>query len=308
MLRIRRAEEAIAMRYHEQEMRCPVHLCIGEEGIAAGVCANLAVEDVVYGNHRSHGHYLAKGGSLNTMIAEIYGKADGCCGGRGGSMHLIDNSAGFAAAVPIVGGTVPLAVGAGWAFKLKQQKNVSVVFFGDGCFEEGVLHEAMNFAALKKIPVLFICENNGMSVYTSLDQRQPGRPMTGIAKAHGLEVYSGDGNDVQEVARLTSEAVAKSRRGDGPQFLEFRTYRWLGHVGHEVDDDLGYRPDESVEFREARCPLKKAGAELIEKFGWGDDDFAALEKTVNQEVKAAFKFSSASPDPKPESRGDYSYA
>ncbi|MBF0192944.1 MAG: thiamine pyrophosphate-dependent dehydrogenase E1 component subunit alpha [Magnetococcales bacterium] len=308
MLRIRRAEEAIANRYHEQEMRCPVHLCIGEEAISAGVCANLTTPDVVFGNHRSHGHYMAKGGDLNAMMAEIYGKATGCCGGRGGSMHLIDNAAGFSGAVPIVGGTVPLAVGAGWSFKLKQEEHVSVVFFGDGCFEEGVLHESMNFAALKNIPTIFVCENNGMSVYTPLAERQPIRSISGVAKAHGLGVYTGDGNDVVEVAHLAGEAVAKARRGEGPQFLEFKTYRWLGHVGHEFDDDLGYRPNETPKFREDRCPLKRAAEELTQKFGWSQKDFATLEENVKAEVEASFQFSFASPDPKPQTSGDFTYA
>jgi TPP-dependent pyruvate/acetoin dehydrogenase alpha subunit len=308
MLRIRRAEEAIANRYHEQEMRCPVHLCIGQEAIAAGVCANLVTSDVVFGNHRSHGHYMAKGGGLNTMMAEIYGKATGCCGGRGGSMHLIDNAAGFAGAVPIVGGTVPLAVGAGWSFKLKRQELVSVVFFGDGCFEEGVLHEAMNFAVLKKIPTIFVCENNGMSVCTPLTERQPVRPISGIAKAHGLNVYTGDGNDVVEVARLAGQAVEKARSGEGPQFLEFKTYRWLGLVGHELDDDLGYRPDETQQFREDHCPIKRAGKELSQNFGWSDKDFAIMEHNIKVEVEAALQFSFDSPYPEPQTSGDHTYA
>ena len=165
MLRIRRVEESIARRYAEQEMRCPTHLCIGQEAIAVGVCNALLRTDKVFSNHRAHGHYLAKGGDLNAMIAELYGRAAGCCGGRGGSMHLIDLDAGFMGATPIVGGTVPIAVGSAWASCLKNSSDVTVVFFGDGCFEEGVMHESLNFAALHNLPIVFICENNSYSVY-----------------------------------------------------------------------------------------------------------------------------------------------
>ena len=147
MLRIRLVEQAIAERYAEQQMRCPMHLCIGQEAIAVGVCAALQPDDKVFSNHRAHGHYLAKGGSLKAMLAELYGRATGCCGGRGGSRHLIDLDAGFMGATPIVGGTVPLAVGSAWAARLQRQPRVTVVFFGDGCFEEGVVHESLNFAA-----------------------------------------------------------------------------------------------------------------------------------------------------------------
>ena len=160
MLRIRRVEEAIAERYAAQEMRCPVHLSIGQEAVAAGVCAALMQQDGVFSNHRAHAHYLAKGGDLTAMLAEIYGKAEGCCKGIGGSMHMIDLSAGFMGAVPIVGATVPLAVGAAWAARLRGEDRVIAVFFGDGTFEEGAVYESINFAVLHSLPVLFVCENN----------------------------------------------------------------------------------------------------------------------------------------------------
>jgi len=159
MLRIRRVEEALADRYAEQQIRCPMHLCIGQEAIAVGVAAALKIKDKIYSNHRAHGHYLAKGGNLKAMIAELYGRATGCCGGRGGSMHMIDLDVGFMGATPIVGGTVPLAVGSAWASKLQKKNDVTVIFFGDGCFEEGVMHESLNFAALYSLPILFLCEN-----------------------------------------------------------------------------------------------------------------------------------------------------
>lgn len=175
ILRIRRIEEAIAECYKEQEMRCPVHLSIGQEAIAAGVCALLKKTDIVFSNHRSHGHYLAKGGSLPAMIAEIYGKETGCSKGRGGSQHLIDMSAGFWGSTPIVASTVPLSVGSAFYSKLKEDKKVTVVFFGDAAMEEGVLHESLNFASLHKLPIFFVCENNLYSISTHISARQPDR-------------------------------------------------------------------------------------------------------------------------------------
>ncbi len=193
MLRIRRVEEVLADRYAEQEMRCPMHLCIGQEAIAVGVCAVLNNRDKVFSNHRAHGHYLAKGGDLDAMVAELYGKSTGCAGGRGGSMHLIDLQVGFMGATPIVGGTVPLSVGSAWADQLLDNDQVTVVFFGDGCFEEGVMHESLNFAALHQLPVIFVCENNDFSVYTHRNERQPDRPIYKIAEAHGLSAAVMDG-------------------------------------------------------------------------------------------------------------------
>ena len=241
MLRIRRIEEALAERYAEQEMRCPMHLCIGQEGVAVGVCSAMLQDDVVFSNHRAHGHYLAKGGSLNAMVAELYGRATGCCDGRGGSMHLIDLDAGFMGATPIVGGTVPLAVGSAWASWLKGERRVSAVFFGDGCFEQGVVYESLNFAALHKLPIVFVCENNDFSVYTRITERQPDRPIYQLAQAQGINACMGDGNDVEEVFSLSKSAFERAREGDGPQFIELSTYRWREHCGPNYDNNIGYR-------------------------------------------------------------------
>ena len=173
MFRIRLVEEAIANRYGEEKMRCPVHLAIGQEAIAVGVCKNLTNEDLVLSTHRAHAHFLAKGGSLRSMIAEIYGKVTGCSKGMGGSMHLIDKSVGFMGSTAIVGNTIPVAVGLALAFKIKRSPSISCAFFGDGAVEEGAFYESVNFAVLHKLPMLFICENNLYSVYSGLDVRQP---------------------------------------------------------------------------------------------------------------------------------------
>ncbi|MBF0587633.1 MAG: thiamine pyrophosphate-dependent dehydrogenase E1 component subunit alpha [Magnetococcales bacterium] len=308
MLRIRRVEEALAERYPDQEMRCPMHLCTGQEAVAAGVSIHLRQEDVVFSNHRAHGHYLAKGGSLDAMVAEIYGKSGGCCGGRGGSMHLVDLEAGFLGSAPIVAGTVPLAVGAAWASKLHDRDQVAVVYFGDGCFEEGVLHETMNFASLKQLPVVFVCENNGYSVYTPLAERQPDRPILEIARAHKLSVDEGDGNDVQDVAIRAGKAIQAAREQFKPQFLELHTYRWLEHVGPYEDDHLGYRPAGELKKWRKRCPIQRTAQVLTEEYGWSQADFDKREKWVAKEIEAAFQFSKESPPPDSITASQFVYA
>lgn len=308
MLRIRRVEEAIAERYAEQEMRCPTHLCIGQEAIATGVCAALQQHDKVFSNHRAHGHYLAKGGSLNAMVAELYGRATGCCGGRGGSMHLIDQEVGFVGATPIVGGTIPLAVGAAWASALRGEDAVTAVFFGDGCFEEGVIHESMNFAALYQLPVLFICENNNFSVYTPLHLRQPDRPIHHIAAAHGLKASAGDGNDVDLVAEMAARAVAAARAGGGPQFLEFLTYRWREHCGPDFDNHLNYRSEREVQDGMGDCPIERYKVALRQRGADADSLTDKIEEELRREIRSAFEFSDLSPNPVPADAREKVYA
>ncbi len=308
MLRIRRVEEALADRYAEQEMRCPMHLCIGQEAIAVGVCAAIDTGDRVFSNHRAHGHYLAKGGNLNAMLAELYGRATGCCGGRGGSMHLIDLDAGFMGSTPIVGGTVPLAVGSAWASSLKQSNQVTVVFFGDGCFEEGVVHESLNFAALHKLPVVFVCENNDFSVYTRRNERQPNRPIYRLAEAHGMAAFSGNGNDVEEVLSISREAVGKARLGQGPQFMELRTYRWREHCGPNFDDDLDYRSPQEIESGMGECPIASHAAKLILKDASFSQDIEKYEAEIRREIAAAFEFALSSKKPAIEDASGKVYA
>ena len=308
LLRIRKIEEAIAEKYSEWKMRCPVHLSIGQEAIPVGISMYLSKEDHVYSNHRSHGHYFAKGGNLKKMIAELYGKETGCCGGRGGSMHLIDLDVGFMGSTPIVGGTVPLAVGDAWSATLKGEKRVSVIYFGDGCFEEGVLHESMNFATLHKLPVIFVCENNGYSVYTQLKERQASRKIIDIAKAHGLQTHTAEGNDVLDIMEVAYNSIARARDGDGPQFFEFQTYRWLEHCGPDDDDHLNYRPPGELSTWRDKCPIEKLKQHIVKNNTDYEKQFQLIEKDINTEINEAFKFAENSFIPLIDQLDRYIYA
>ena len=283
-----------------------MHLCIGQEAVPVGVCSALTPSDMVFGNHRAHGYYLAKGGDLKKMIAEIYGKATGCCGGRGGSMHLIDLDVNFMGSTPIVAGTVPLGLGTALASQLRRKDELTVVFFGDGCFEEGVVHESFNYAALMGLPVIFVCENNGYSVYTNLESRQPDRPMKKIAEAHGWEVASGNGNDLDQVAKISRHAVSRVKANGPPQFLEFETYRWIEHCGPNDDDHLGYRSADEVAFWKKKCPVQHMEARLLSEKIVTSENLGSYHRSIMDEIELSFKFALASPFPSLESLYQFS--
>ena len=309
LLRIRRIEEQIALRYSEQEMRCPVHLSIGQEAVAVGVCGLLKAADKSISAHRSHAHYLAKGGSLKAMLAEIYGKATGCAGGRGGSMHLIDLDVGHIAAVPIVGSAIPIGAGVAWAQKLRGGNDVAAIFFGDGATEEGAFYETLNFASLHKLPVLFICENNLYSVYSPLEVRQANeRSVTAIAESHGIKTFTGDGNDLFEVASATEQALALVRKGDGPALLEFDTFRWLEHCGPDCDDHLNYRPDGELAAWKERCPLARITTRLQDQGTLDKETIANIESEIALEIEDAFTFAQESAFPSADSLDNFVYA
>ncbi len=308
MLRVRKVEEKIVELYPEQQMRCPVHLSIGQEAAAAGSCAALEKTDHAYSTHRSHGHYIAKGGSLRAMMAEIYGKATGCCKGLGGSMHLVDLSVGYMGSTPIVGSSIPIGVGDAFAATMQGKKRVVMVFFGEGATEEGVFHESVNFALLKKLPVVFVCENNLYSVYSPMSVRQPAhREVYSVAQGHGIECKTGDGNDVASVFEITKGAVAKAREGGGPTFLEFKTYRWREHCGPNFDNNIGYRTE--AEYNHWR---KLDPVEAFEKRYTGKEVSAAQLKEIggrlDREVADAVAFAKSSPWPSPEQLSQGVYA
>ena len=309
MLRIRLVEEKIVELYPKQEMRCPVHLSIGQEAAAVGACAALGPRDYALSAHRSHAHYLAKGGDLKAMMAEIYGKATGCCRGRGGSMHLIDGESGFVGATPIVGATIPIAVGTAFASMLRGEPRVSVAFLGDAAVETGAFHESASFAALKKLPVVFLCENNLFSVYSPLSVRQPaGREIFEMARGQGMASVQGDGNDVEEVLRLSAEAARRARAGEGPSFIELKTYRWREHCGPDYDNHLGYRDEADAESWKKRCPLDVLKGRMLREGLAKDADFERLRVRISSEIEEAVRFALESPFPAPDELMDHIYA
>lgn len=305
MMRIRMIEEAIAVKYSEQKMRCPVHLSIGQEAVAVGVSEHLHQNDYVISNHRAHAHYLAKGGNLKAMIAEIYGKASGCCNGRGGSMHLVDLSVGFLGSTPIVGGSLPVAVGASFGAKMKGEERVTVVYIGEGATEEGVFMESLNFAALQQLKILFVCENNLYSVYSPLHVRQPkNRKRTQIAEAHGFKTWEGDGMDVEQSSELAKQALDYVRGDFGPAFIELSTYRYREHCGPHFDQDLGYRPQEEFDFWLERDPLKV----FLKKTKVDESEQASFKKEIEKEIEAAFEYAAKAPFPEFDPNLDELYA
>ena len=298
MMRIRRTEETLADLYKEQEMRTPTHFSIGQEGVAVGVCAALERDDPVYSGHRCHAHYLAKGGNLPAMVAELYGRETGCARGRGGSVHLNDPSVGMVASSAILGQTMAVAVGSALAFKMDGAPRVAVTFFGDGAIEEGIFHECLNFAVVKQLPVLFVCENNGYSTHTPLAVRQPQAiEIHQRARSYGLPSKLVDGNDVFAVHAAAHEGVEVARRGEGPFFLECTTYRWREHVGPLWDYEWGYRTKEEVDGWIERCPIKRATERLMAEGALSAADVKALENELQAEVDRAVAAAKAAPFP-----------
>jgi pyruvate dehydrogenase E1 component alpha subunit len=303
MLRIRLVEESFVEPILKGEIRCPCHLYSGEEAISAGLCASLDAGDYVFGNHRSHGHFLAKGGSMKEMVAEIYCRETGCSRGRGGSMHLIDPAVGMLGAAPIVAGTISLALGAALASSLRGENRVSVSFFGDGATGEGVLYESMNFASLKKLPLIFVCENNLYATHMPLRDCRVGNSIHPIAEPFCIETAQVDGNDVLAVYEAGKRAVDRCRAGQGPFFLEFLTYRYRGHVG--PDDNIqgahtDIRPKEEVAYWLRKDPILNIEKYLVERARIDDGALERIRENARDEVKAAHAFAKRSPHPRTE--------
>jgi pyruvate dehydrogenase E1 component alpha subunit len=298
MMRIRAVEEDISGRYSEQVMRCPTHLSIGQEAVASAAGLVLNNNDYAVSTHRGHAHYLGKGGNLKAMLSEIYGKETGCSRGRGGSMHLIDTSVGFMGTTAIVGNSIPIGVGLGLSCKLDGGNQVACIFLGDGAVEEGVFYEAVNFSAVKKLPVLFICENNLYSVYSPLHVRQPkGRNIFEMVEAIGVTSSSGNGNDALETYNLIDNSVSCIREGSGPQFIELSTYRWREHCGPNYDNDLEYRSeDEFLKWKDID-PIATLYSDLIDRGVINEQDQESAKRKIADEIKDAFKFAEDSPFP-----------
>lgn len=299
--RIRRAEEVIAKIYPTDKIKSPVHLGIGHEAIQVGVCENLEKEDIVFGYYRSHPLYLAKGGSMKAMMAELFGKIEGCAHGWGGSMHLVDLEHNVMSTTAIVASSVPNAVGYAYALKLQGSKQIVVSFFGDGATEEGVIAESWNFAALHKLPVLFVCENNELAIHTKRSQRQAVLDICGRARANGVPATLIEDYNVEVIHNVVGDLVDKIRNGDGPQFVEIATSRWLEHVGPNEDFKLGYRTeDEVTPFRE-QDEVERLARTL------DPDVCAKIDQEIETELQEAINFAEAGKFPQKEELLKYVY-
>jgi pyruvate dehydrogenase E1 component alpha subunit len=297
MLRIRRFEERVAELLLKEEIKCPTHLYIGQEAIAAGVCANLRKDDYVFSTHRSHGHYIAKGGDTKALMAELYGKATGCSKGRGGSMHLASPNIGLPGSSAIVAGTIPLAVGAALAFSLQEGDTISIAFFGDGAANEGAFHESLNFASLKKLPVVFVCENNLYSTHMPISACLADTNIHKKAEAFNLPGVRVDGNNVIKVYEVARKATEHARCGHGPTLIECMTYRWRGHVGPNDDLDKGLRSREELDYWMSRCPIKMLEEFLLKQRILSKPEKSQIYENIDKEVEQAILFAQESPYP-----------
>ncbi len=304
MLLIRRFEEKVEERFRAGELPGFVHVAIGQEAAATGVCAALAREDVIASTHRAHGHTIAKGTSVERIMAELYGKVEGCSGGYGGSMHLYDVEVGNLGANAVVAGGLPAIVGAALAFQMRGEKRVAVAFFGDGATNTGTFHESLNLAQLWKVPAIFVLENNGWAESTPAVQQLP-LPVDQLGKravAFGMKLIEADGQDVEAVYLAALAARDHALAGKGPVLLHLRTFRLTGHY---VGDPQVYRDRDALKHeRETKDPLRLLGARLE----LSDDDFASLDAEVTAEVEASVEFAKAGTDPKPEDALKYVYA
>jgi TPP-dependent pyruvate/acetoin dehydrogenase alpha subunit len=291
MYRVRRVEEEIARIYPTDKIKSPVHLSIGQESISVGVCEALNPDDVVFGTYRGHAMYLAKGGDLKKMIAELYGKATGCARGKGGSMHLICKDKGVMGTSAIVGTTIPISVGYALGQQYKKSDVVTVSFFGDGAVDEGAFHESMNFAALKKIPIIFVCENNFYAIHSHHLSRRTSDNICERVRTYGMPAERIADGDIFAIHEFIRAQCEKIRRGGGPAFLECLTCRWREHVGPNEDFNLGYRSRREVEGWIEDDPLRKLKSSLA------SDVSRAIESEVEKEIEEAFQFAEESPFP-----------
>jgi len=309
MTTIRTAEMAIAQLVLDDQAKCPCHLTVGQEAIATGISTSINKDDYVFGNHRSHGHYLSLGSDLNALMAEVLGKKTGCSGGMGGSMHLISEETGFMGSVPIVGGTIPIATGAALAAKMRGEGQIAISYFGDGAAEEGGIHESMNLAVVHKLPILFVCENNLYSSHLDISLRQPSDAVSRYAKAHCINFEVIDGNNVALVAKKASELIQGIREGNGPAFLEAVTYRWFGHVGPDANIDVGVRRSEKeVNMWKKREPIRRLKDSILISEIASKDELEGIEVEIQDKINKAVTKAIEAPYPDENSLMDLVYS
>lgn len=289
--RIRRVEEWIAEIYHTDKIKSPVHLSIGQEAISVGVCDVLNTDDFVVGTYRGHALYLAKGGNLKAFMAELFGKVDGCARGKGGSMHMIDVSANVLGCSAVVATNIPIAMGYAWKLKQQNKGGVIACFFGDGATEEGVFYETLNFAALHKLPMLFVCENNGLAIHSSLEKRWSNFNICERVNSFSIPVHELKEMDVFEVRHMADEVVKRIRSGLGPEFMECHTYRWSQHVGPGDDFDSGHRSRKELEAWQEKDQISRL-ARLLDK-----GIRAKIDADIEHEIEDCITFAENSPFP-----------
>jgi len=296
MCTIRAVEEHIAREYPTGQIRTPVHLCVGQEAVPVAITNSLSSGDLVFSHHRSHGHYLALGGDIRALFAELLGRVDGCCLGIGGSQHLSDPKVGFIASAPILAGTVPIGVGYAWHLVRNSPKNLVVVYLGDAVIEEGVFHESLNFAATHQLPVLFVCENNLYSVHAHIGVRQPRREIFEVVEGHGVETLQVDGNDALGMITQIGPFIDSIRSKPRPIFIEAQTYRMLEHVGPSTDWHLGYRAQSEGSVWTERDPIKRVETHLyqIDKED-SDSHMLLVQKRIEKRIREAWEQALVSP-------------
>ncbi len=305
MLEIRFFEEKVFELYAQNLVPGTIHLYAGEEAVAVGVCSNLRKDDYITSTHRGHGHCIAKGAELKRVMAEILGKKTGYCKGKGGSMHIADFSIGMLGATAVVGGGIPIAVGAGLSIKLRDTDQVVACFFGEGASNQGTFHESINMAALWKLPVIFVCENNLYAMGTRQSRAMAIENVADRAIAYGIPGEVVDGNDVLAVYEVAWKAVERARKGEGPTLIECKTYR---HKGHSRIDPAKYRPKEEVEEWLAKDPIKRFKERLLQTNALVEAEIQQIEKEVSAEIEEAVKFAMESPYPTPEEALEDVYA
>ena len=305
MVEIRLFEEKVFELYAQNLVPGTIHLYLGEEAVAVGVCSALNKDDYITSTHRGHGHCIAKGAELKRTMAEILGKKTGYCKGKGGSMHIADFSIGMLGATAVVGAGIPIAVGAGLSVKLRRTDQVVACFFGEGASNQGTFHEGINMAATWKLPVIFVCENNLYAMGTRQSRVMAIENIADRAKGYGIPGIAVDGNDVLAVYEATQKAVEKARKGEGPTLIECKTYR---HKGHSRVDAAKYRPKEEVEEWLAKDPIKRLKEKLLQTNALTKAEIQQIEKQVSAEIEEVVNFALESPYPSPEEALDDVYA
>ena len=297
MLRLRKCEEAIIQEYHPaDEMRCPVHFCVGQEAVPAALSLLLTPDDYLFSHHRSHGYYLAKGAPMNALFAELYGRETGANGGKAGSQDISMPSLNFYSGA-ILAGATSIAVGGGLGLKLNSKPGVVVAGFGEGATDEGIFWEAMNYTALRNLPLVFVCENNRYSTYSPQTKRQPADNISQRVEAFGIPTRKLFGNNVISVYSALAEAIGRARKRNGPLLIEAYTYRWYGHVGPEDDDYVGYRPKSELEFWKANCPIVLLEEQMFASGLLTPTIKATIIDEIDAEVTEAFSFAKSSSPP-----------